>query len=83
MLSQELELSRLATTLQTLAALPQTRVALAAPSPFALPLMVERLREQLSTEKLKARLDRLLADSEAALQAPPPAARRRRRVPAG
>ena len=66
-LSQELELSRLAATLQTLAALPQVRVALAAPSPFALPLMVERLREQLSTEKLKDRLDRLLAQSEAAL----------------
>jgi ATP-dependent Lhr-like helicase len=30
--------------------------------PFALPLMVERLREQLSTEKLKDRLDRLLAE---------------------
>jgi len=29
--------------------------------------MVERLREQLSTEKLKDRLDRLLADAEAAL----------------
>ena len=70
-LSQELELSRLKATLQALAALPQTQVALAAPSPFALPLMVDRLREQLSTEKLKDRLDRLLADSEAALQAPP------------
>ena len=70
-LSQELELSRLQATLQTLSALPHTHVALAAPSPFALPLMVERLREQLSTEKLKDRLDRLLAESEAALLAPP------------
>jgi ATP-dependent Lhr-like helicase len=37
---------------------------------------VERLREQLSTEKLKDRLDRLLAASEAVL-APPPVRRRR------
>ena len=79
-LSQELELSRLAATLQTLAALPQARVTLAAPSPFALPLMVDRLREQLSTEKLKDRLDRLLADSEAALQAPPARVRAARGV---
>ena len=69
-LSQELELSRLAETLARLAALPQVRVPLKAASPFALPLMVERLREQFSTEKLKDRLDRLLAASEAALVAP-------------
>jgi ATP-dependent Lhr-like helicase len=42
-------------------------VDLRAPSPFCLPLMVERLREQLSTEKLEDRLARLLADAEAAL----------------
>ena len=79
-LAQELELSRLAATLQRLAALPLQRVQLTAPSPFALPLLVERLREQLSTEKLKDRLDRLLAESEAALTAPLP--RRRARRPA-
>lgn len=77
-LAQELELSRLAATLHRLAALPLQRVALAAPSPFALPLLVERLREQLSTEKLKDRLDRLLAESEAALLAPRPKRRRAR-----
>jgi len=66
-LSQELELSRLSATLQRLAAMPMDTVVLQAPSPFALPLLVERLREQLSTEKLKDRLDRLLAQSEAAL----------------
>ena len=75
-LSQELEVGRLQATLQRLAALPLQRVVLQAPSPFALPLLVERLREQLSTEKLKDRLDRLLAASEAVL-APPPARRRR------
>ncbi|WP_425261232.1 ligase-associated DNA damage response DEXH box helicase [Rubrivivax sp. RP6-9] len=73
-LSQELELQRLATTLQTMARLQLDLVDLAAPSPFSLPLMVERLREQLSTEKLKDRLERLLADGEAALQGPGPTA---------
>jgi ATP-dependent Lhr-like helicase len=61
-----------------MAALPLARVPLRSASPFALPLMVERLREQLSTEKVKDRLDRLLAEAEAALaeaDAPP---RRRR-----
>ncbi len=77
-LSQELEVSRLAATLQRLAALPLQTVVLAAPSPFALPLLVERLREQLSTEKLKDRLDRLLAEAEAALVAPAPPRRRAR-----
>ena len=77
-LSQELELARLAATLKRMAALPLERVDLKAPSPFALPLMVERLREQLSTEKMKDRLERMLADAEAALADPPP--RRRRSV---
>jgi len=66
-LAQELDLQRLHATLDTLARLPLDLVELRAPSPFALPLMVERLREQLSTEKLKDRLDRLLAEGEAAL----------------
>lgn len=78
-LAQELDLQRLGATLQRLAALPLDLVELQAPSPFALPLMVERLREQLSTEKLEDRLARLLAESEAALDAPPPAPRTRRR----
>ena len=79
-LSQELELGRLRSTLQRLAALPLAQVTLKAPSPFALPLMVERLREQLTTEKLKDRLDRLLAESEAALVETTAPARRVRRT---
>jgi ATP-dependent helicase Lhr and Lhr-like helicase len=67
-LSQELDLQRLTDTLQRLASLPVAWVDLSAPSPFALPLLVERLREQLTTEKLKDRLDRLLAEGEAALK---------------
>jgi ATP-dependent Lhr-like helicase len=85
-LAQELDLDRLGLTLARLAALPMRRVTLQAPSPFALPLMVERLREQLTTEKLKDRLDRMLADAESALTDPvstvpaAPARRRRRKT---
>jgi len=66
-LAQELEITRLSHTLHTMAGLALDLVELKVPSPFSLPLMVERLREQLSTEKLKDRLDRMLAASEAAL----------------
>lgn len=84
-LAQELELGRLAETLERLASRQVDFVELGTPSPFALPLMVERLREGLSTEKLAARLERILADMSAAADAPVVAAgrapRRRRRVP--
>ena len=79
-LAQELELQRLRTVLQRLQGLPIDLVDLRAPSPFALPLMVERLREQLSTEKLEDRLARLLAEADAALQDPAAPGPRRRRV---
>ena len=67
-LSQELDIKRLA---EVLARMRQQKVAyveLAVPSPFALPLMVERFREKLSTEKLKDRLDRMLKDMERAAE---------------
>ena len=67
-LSQELEITRLAATLARLRTLRMDFVELAQPSPLSLPLMVERFREQLSTEQLSARLDRLLRDLE--VQAP-------------
>ncbi|MBT9487341.1 MAG: ligase-associated DNA damage response DEXH box helicase [Rubrivivax sp.] len=84
-LAQELELGRLQAVLQRLAASALDLVPLRSASPFCLPLMVERLREQLSTEKLNDRLQRLLAEAEQALTDPPAAAltaspaRRRRR----
>ena len=78
-LAQELELARLTSTLQRLAALRVEFVELAVPSPFALPLMVERFREGLSTEKLADRLARILAEAEAVLDEPAgPTARKRK-----
>jgi ATP-dependent Lhr-like helicase len=59
-LAQELELERLAATLQRMAAQRVEFVELKVPSPFSLPLMVERLREQLSTEQLRDRLQRIV-----------------------
>jgi ATP-dependent Lhr-like helicase len=76
-LTQELELVRLRQVLGAMAAAEREVVELKTASPFCLPLMVERLREQLSTEKLQDRLQRLLADAERALDAPP---RRRGRM---
>jgi ATP-dependent Lhr-like helicase len=85
-LAQELDLKRLAATLRRMRARRIEWVDLRVPSPFALALMVERFREELSTEKLKDRLDRILAEAGAALdddpEATPPPAPRRRTAPA-
>jgi ATP-dependent Lhr-like helicase len=66
-LSQELDVHRLRAALQRLARMPIERVELSSPSPFCLPLMVERLRERLSTEQLKDRLERMIKQAEAQL----------------
>ena len=84
-LGQELDIGRLGATLKRMRNQRVDYVELKVPSPFALPLMVERFREKLTTEKLKDRIDRLLADmeraaDEAAAGAPPRRARRSRRV---
>ena len=63
-LSQELEISRLRATLLRLLRKKVAWVELRHPSPMSLPLMVERFREQLSTEQLSSRLDRILRDME-------------------
>jgi ATP-dependent helicase Lhr and Lhr-like helicase len=73
-LAQEMEVERLKRTLTKLAAAQLTVVDLSVPSPFALPLLVERFREELSTEKLADRLQRILRDSHGALGEEPPAA---------
>ena len=84
-LAQELDLLPLAACLARLRAERLRAVTLAAPSPLALALMVERFREQLSTEKLADRLARIVADAERVMDAAaaPPPARRRRRPAAG
>jgi ATP-dependent Lhr-like helicase len=88
LLSQELDAARLAQTLHAMRARSLRLCALARPTPFALPLMVERFRERLSTESLGDRLARMVAELEAAADgvqaALPPARRvRRRAAPAG
>jgi len=83
-LAQELEIGRLGEVLARLRAQQVVPVELRVPGPFALPLMVERFRERLSTEKLAQRLERLLRDAERVLAEPAPARPRapRRRSPA-
>ena len=68
-LSQELDIARLGASLKRMRGQRVTFVELKVPSPFALPLMVERFREKLSTEKLKDRIDRLVRDMERAVDA--------------
>jgi ATP-dependent helicase Lhr and Lhr-like helicase len=65
-LSQELDIRRLAATLKRMAAQTVEFVELKAPSPFSLPLMIERFRETLTNEKLTDRLARIIRDAEAA-----------------
>jgi ATP-dependent Lhr-like helicase len=76
-LAQELDVERLQRCLARMAAAPQ--LSFTRPqrlTPFAFPLMVERLRERVTTEQLNQRVLRLLAEMEAAQQhtSPGPAA---------
>jgi ATP-dependent Lhr-like helicase len=63
-LGQELEISRLRATLQSMQRKELVFAPLRHPSPMSLPLMVERFREKLTTEQLSQRLDRILRDME-------------------
>ena len=63
-LSQELDIAQLQSSLQAMQSRRLEWVNLSHPSPLCLPLMVERLRETLSNEKLADRLDRILRDAE-------------------
>jgi ATP-dependent Lhr-like helicase len=62
-LSQELDIGRLADSLKAMQKKRLELVALAHPSPMSLPLMVERFREQLTTETLASRRERILAEA--------------------
>ena len=63
-LGQELDIRRLREVLQRMRSQRVVLVELAVPSPFALPLMVDRFREKLTTEKLQDRLQRMLKEME-------------------
>ena len=63
-LGQELDIRRLREVLQRTRSQRVVLVELAVPSPFALPLMVDRFREKLTTEKLQDRLQRMLKEME-------------------
>ena len=70
-LEQELEMGRLRNAITSLSKREVKLVDIERPTPFAFPLMVERLREKLSTEKLSDRIARMLAELErAALPTP-------------
>ncbi len=77
-LEQELDLARLREALQHLSERTISHHAVARPTPFSFPLMVERLREKLTTEKLADRVARMLAELERAADAPEPRRRRSR-----
>lgn len=61
-LEQELEFSRLEATLGQIAARRLVLACPPKPTPMSFPLMVARIREKLSTEKLEDRVRRMLAD---------------------
>jgi ATP-dependent Lhr-like helicase len=63
-LRQELEITRLTATLERIQSKTLDVMTLRHPSPMSLPLMVERFREQLTTEQLSTRLDRILREME-------------------
>ena len=63
----ELHAGALQQTLARLQACPWQWVELTRPSPLGFPLMVERLREQLSSEKLADRVARMLREAEQGL----------------
>lgn len=69
-LEQELELSRLRATLAELRGRALAFHAVPRATPFAFPLMVERFREKLSTEKLSDRVARMVRELERAASVP-------------
>ena len=69
LLAQELEVGRLHDTLARLQAQPRVIKTIAQPTPFSFALMVERLREQLSTESMADRIARMVAQLDRAADA--------------
>ena len=69
-LEQELELTRLRETLAEMRGRTLAFHEVARATPFAFPLMVERFREKLSTEKLSDRVARMVRELENAATVP-------------
>lgn len=67
-LAHELELDRIEASLAEMRARRLVIVPIERPTPFAFPLMIERLRETVSTETLADRVARMLAELEWAAQ---------------
>ena len=67
-LEQELEIGRLRATLERMAQWELVITRPAHATPFSFPLMVERFREEVTTEKLGERIARMLAELEAAAE---------------
>lgn len=65
-LRQELEVQRLQQTLQRMRSLQLDLRPIPRATPFAFPLLVERFRESLTSEKLADRIRRMVADLEQA-----------------
>jgi ATP-dependent helicase Lhr and Lhr-like helicase len=63
---QELELERIRAALERMSSSRLALVRPRKPTPFAFPLIIARLREKVSTEKLSDRVERMLADLEKA-----------------
>ncbi len=61
-LERQLEASRLAAALLRLRGSKALLTACERPTPFSFPLMVERLREKLSTEQIEQRVARMIAE---------------------
>ncbi|MFN7508089.1 MAG: hypothetical protein ACK5TS_00105 [Betaproteobacteria bacterium] len=79
-LEQELDLARLRSALAKMRAQKVVLHELSRPTPFAFPLMIERLREALTTEKLADRIARKGAAVERAAGAGAGRSRGRRRL---
>ncbi len=63
-LRQELDIIRLTETLSLMRAKQLNLQCIKHPTPFAFPLLVERFRESVSSEKLADRISRIVADLE-------------------
>ncbi len=67
-MEQELEIGRLRECLAGIRTLQWKSVTIQRPTPLAFPLMVDRLREKLSTESLNDRVARMVAELEKAVE---------------